>query len=133
MAKAQTGRRSKCPLIPIANVKTAPITEFFNSLGYFRLFSTRAHNVRYTSESRPMAAKFNFSAVFVSFTPESRPDSDEPSSAGVDPQETFPVPAGAAYFSFSKSAFTSFSSSVSKPSQRTPSLGAALKTHRYIR
>ena len=60
-----------------------------SACGYFRLFSTRAHNVSYTSKSRPSVAKVKFSAVFVSFTPESGLDSVGPLKGSNDPQETW--------------------------------------------
>ena len=54
--------------------------------GYFRLFSTRAHNARYTPKSRPSVAKAKFSAVLVCCTSTSGLDSGRPRWTGADPQ-----------------------------------------------
>ena len=102
--------------IATCQITVAVVDRRESAYGYFRLFFAVPHNVRYTSKCRPMAAKAEFSAVFVGCTSTSGLDSVAPCWAGVDPLQTFAAPTGTAYFSSSSSAFASFRSAVSKPS-----------------
>ena len=78
-----------------------------SAYGYKRLFSGVPADFRCQPESRPSCHNVRFSFDCFCFTPESGPGAEGPFWSAVDPYRKFTIPAAAAYFNSSSSAFVS--------------------------